>query len=133
LGLVIDRFMTEERIKDIVKQPPGEATITDGLSYSTAAGYQSYLSKHIKPRWGSTSIAAIKALDVKSWLEKLPPSPKTRGQVRAVMRLLFERAMLWGLIDLQRNPIELAKLRAAAKESSDSRFWEVSGTRKQVA
>ena len=33
LGLVIDRFIQEERIEDIVKQKPGETTITDGLSY----------------------------------------------------------------------------------------------------
>jgi len=25
--------------------------------------------------------------------------------------MLFERAMLWGLLDLQRNPIELIKLK----------------------
>lgn len=32
LGLVIDRFMKEERINDILKQKPGVTTITDGIS-----------------------------------------------------------------------------------------------------
>jgi integrase len=114
LGLVIDRFIKEERIEDILNQKPGETTITDGFSYSTAAGYQSYLKRHIKPEWGSTPLAAVKAIEVKKWLETLPLSPKTRGQVRALLHLLIERAMLWGLIELQRNQIELVKLRGTS-------------------
>ena len=115
LGLVIDRFLREERIEEIVKQKPGETTITDGFSYSTAAGYQSYLKKHVKPKWGSIALADVRALEVTEWLKSLPLSPKTRGQVRALMHLLFERAMLWGLIELQRNPIELVKVRGVSK------------------
>ena len=115
LGLVIDRFIQEERIEDIVKQKPGETTITDGISYSTAASYRSYLTKHLKPRWGSTPLAAVKALEVQEWLKSLPLSPKTRGQMKAMLHLLFERAMLWGLIELQRNPIELVKVKGSSK------------------
>ena len=115
LGLVIDRFIKDERIEDIVKQKPGETTITDGLSYSTAAGYQSYLKRHIKPKWGGTPLAAVKAMEVKQWLESLPLSPKTRGQVKALLHLLFEKAMLWGLIEVQRNPIELAKVKGSSR------------------
>ena len=54
LGLVIDRFIKEERIDDILKQKPGEATITDGISYSTAAGYRSYIRNHIESEDGHT-------------------------------------------------------------------------------
>jgi integrase len=115
MGLVIDRFSREERIEEIVKQKPGEITITDALSYSTARGYRSYLSKHIKPRWGSTPLVDVKALEVTEWLKSLPLSPKTRGQMRAVLHLLFERAMLWGLIELQRNPIDLVKVKGTSK------------------
>ena len=115
LGLVIDRFSTEERLEEILQQAPGEATITDGFSWSTAAGYHSYLKKHIKPKWGSTPLAEIHALEVSEWLKSLLLSPKTRGQVRALMHLLFERAMLWGLIELQRNPIELVKVKDSSR------------------
>jgi hypothetical protein len=31
------------------------------------------------------------------------------------MHLLFEQAMLWGLIELQRNPIELVKIKGTSK------------------
>jgi hypothetical protein len=51
MGLVIDRFMREERIHDVLKQKPGETTITDGISYSTAAGYRSYIRNHIEQKW----------------------------------------------------------------------------------
>jgi integrase len=115
MGLVIERFKREEHIEDIVKQKPGETTITDGLAYSTARGYRSYLSRHAMPKWGSTPLADMKALDVTEWLKSLPLSPKTRGQIRALLHLLFERAMLWGLIELQRNPIELVKVKGVSK------------------
>lgn len=115
VGLVIERFIKDERIEEILKQKPGETTIKDGFSYSTASGYRSYLNNHIKPRWGSKPLAAVKPLEVAEWLKALPLSPKTRGQVRALMHLLFEKAMLWGLIDLQRNPIELVKLKGASR------------------
>jgi integrase len=115
LGLVIDRFIKEERIEEILKQKPGETTIKNGFSYSTASGYRSYLNNHIKPRWSSKVLAAVKPMDVAEWLKSLPLSPKTRGQVRALMHLLFEKAMLWGLIDLQRNPIELVKLKGGSR------------------
>ncbi len=69
LGVVIDRFSSEERIEDIVKQKPGETTITDGISYSTAAGYRSKLKRHIKPKWGNIALVDIKAQEVTEWLK----------------------------------------------------------------
>lgn len=114
VGLAIDRFMKEERIADILKQKPGDTTITDGISYSTAAGYSSYIKNHIEPRWKNTPLDAVKPLEVMDWLKSLNLSPKTRGQVRAVMHLLFERAMLWELIPVDRNPIEVVKLRGTS-------------------
>lgn len=117
LGVVIDKFSSEERLADILKQQPGETTITDGISYSTAAGYQSYLTRHIKPRWSNVPLAEVKALDVAEWLKSLPLAAKTQSQIRALMHLLFERAMLWGLIELQRNPIELVKLKGTSKRT----------------
>jgi len=115
MGLVIDRFMREERIHDVLKQKPGETTITDGISYSTAAGYRSYIRNHIEQKWAHAPLTAVRALEVTEWLKSLSLSPKTRGQVRALMHLLFEKAMLWELIELQRNPIELVKLKGTSR------------------
>lgn len=115
VSLLIDRFMREERIEEILKQKPGEFVKVDGLSYSTAAGYRSYFKRHIRPRWGSTALADVKAMDVTDWLKSMPFSPKTRGQARALLHLLFEKAMLWGLLEIQRNPISLVKVKGTSK------------------
>jgi integrase len=117
MGVVIDRFRTEERFEEIMEQPPGPIFIVDGLSYSTVAGYRSYLSRHIEPQWGNTTLANIKPLEVNEWLKDLALSPKTKGQIRALLHLLFEKAMLWGLIDIQRNPIELVKLKGTSRRT----------------
>jgi integrase len=137
MGLVIERFMKEERIEDIVKQQPGEITITDGLSYSTARGYRSYITRHIKPKWAEVPLAEVKPLEVTNWLKSLPLSPKTRGQVRALLHLLFERAMLWGLIELQRNPMEVVTIRGTSKRQrkpqiiAPEKFQELIGILKE--
>jgi integrase len=117
MGVVINRFRTEERFEDIMKQPPGAVLIADGLSYSTVAGYRSYLGKHIQPKWGDKTLALIKPMEVNEWLKGLPLAAKTKGQVRALFHLLFEKAMLWGLIDLQRNPVELVKLKGTSRRT----------------
>jgi integrase len=114
-GLVLDRFETEERLEKIVKQPTGVSTITDGFSWSTAAGYRSYIRTHVRPKWAETLIAEMKPLDILEWLKSLALAPKTRGHVRALMHLLFEKAMLWELMDLQRNPVDVVKLRGTSK------------------
>ena len=117
MGVVINRFMEEERIADILRQRPGMTTITDGISYSTAAGYRSYIKNHIEPKWARVPLSAVKALEITHWLNSLDLSPKTRGQVRALIHLLFEKAMLWELIDLQRNPVELVRLRGTSRRT----------------
>jgi integrase len=114
-GLILDRFESEERLEKIVKQPTGESTVTDGFSWSTAAGYRSYIKTHVRPKWGKTLIAEMKPLDILEWLKSLALAPKTRGHVRALMHLLFEKAMLWELMDLQRNPVDVVKLRGTSK------------------
>jgi integrase len=60
-------------------------------------------------------LVEMKALGILEWVKSLPLSPKTRAHVRALMHLLFERAMLWELIEAQRNPVELVKLRGTSR------------------
>lgn len=117
LDLVIDRFIAEERLKEILLQPPGEVTIKGGIAYSTASAYMSYLRRHIRPRWGDVALRDIEAVEVKSWLENLPLAPKTLGHLKSLMHMLFERAQLWGLMCVERNLIELVKLRGISKRT----------------
>ena len=83
-GVVIDRFVKDERLAEILAQPPGEITIEDGLAYSTAAGYTSYINRHIRPRWNATPIGKMRAIDVMQWLGTLPLAPKTRAHIKRV-------------------------------------------------
>lgn len=114
-GVVIDRFIQEERLVEILAQPPGEVTIKDGIAYSTAAVYTSFLSKHIRPRWGDTHLSLIKPLDVMNWLKTLTLAPKSKSHLKRIMHLLFERAMLWDLVEVSRNPLELVKVKGGSK------------------
>lgn len=122
MGVVIDKFKTDERFDEILNQPPGSVISSDGLSYSTVVGYRSYFVNHIEPKWKSVALADIKPMLVNDWLKQLPLAPKTRGHVRALFHMLFERAMLWGLFDVQRNPVELVKLRGTSRRTRKLRI-----------
>jgi len=113
-GVVIDRFVSVERLVEILAQRPGEVE-GDGLAYSTAAGYTSYIKKHIRPQWEKIPLCEMKPLEVAAWLRGLPLAPKTQAHIKRVLHLLFERAMLWGLIDVQRNPLELVKIKGGSR------------------
>jgi integrase len=113
-GVVIERFVREERLAEILSQSPGEV-MGDGLAYSTAAGYTSYINRHIRPRWQKTPLSGMRPLDIMQWLHTLPLAPKTKAHIKRVLHLLFERAMLWGLVDVQRNPLELVKVKGGSK------------------
>ena len=114
-GVVIDRFIQEERLVEILAQPPGEVTITDAIAYSTAAVYTSFLTRHIRPRWENTCLSRIKPLEVMDWLKTLTLAPKSKAHLKRMLHLLFERAMLWGLVDVDRNPLELVKVKGGSK------------------
>ena len=125
-GDLVERFIQEERLREIKAQPAGQ-TETEGLRYSTAGAYLSNLQRHILPHWGSMTIASIKAGDVLEWLQgtrtvprtigvaSKPLSQESKGHLKAIMHRLYEKGMLWGLIDLQRNPVELVEIRGISK------------------
>ncbi len=115
LAVVIDRFVQEERLSEILAQPPGEVTIKDGLAYSTAAVYTSFLNRHIRPRWAKVHLSQIKPLEVMDWLKTLPLAPKSKAHIKRMLHLLFERAMLWGLVEVSRNPIELVRIKGGSR------------------
>ena len=112
-GVIIDRFIQTERLEEIVAQPPGELTITDGVAYSTAAGYLSYLRKHIRPTWGSFLLVDMEAMEIQESLRTLALAPKTRGHLKNLMSLLFDRARLWKLTS--ENPMSLVKVKGISK------------------
>jgi hypothetical protein len=51
----------------------------------------------------------VKPAVVRQWLRDLSLAPKSNGHLRGLMRRLFDFAMLWEIIEVQRNPIELVR------------------------
>ena len=49
------------------------------------------------------------------WLKTLELAPKSKAHLKRMLHLLFERAMLWGLVDVIRNPLELVKVKGSSR------------------
>lgn len=86
---------------------------------------KTYLSnlKHLRDRWNKVRLDAMTSniMEIQLWLNNLknadgdPYSRQTRQHVRNLLHRMFEDAMLWGLIGLQRNPIDLIEIRSGAR------------------
>jgi integrase len=113
--VILDRFIADERLLEIKSIRPGEKTEGVGeLSYSTATGYLSNI-KRIRERWGTFPISRMKPMKIQEWLKGLDLAPKTKGHIKAVMHRLFEKAMLWELVEWQRNPMQLVEIKGISK------------------
>ena len=112
---LLDRFIREERLLEIKKVRPGESCDNVGeLSYSTASSYLSVI-KRVRAKWGTNRIARVKPMHVQEWLRNLEAAPKTKGHIKAVIHRLYEKAMLWEMVEWQRNPMELVEIKGISK------------------
>jgi len=93
VGTVIDRYLTEE--------------MPVAVRSDTASSYQGILKNWIRPRWGTQTLQAVKAIPVETWIKLIPRSPNTRAHIRNMMHLLFNCAIRWELID--KNPVDLVR------------------------
>ncbi len=109
---VLNRFLAEEHISEIISdhKPPGHS-----LKYSTAYGYRIIIEKYIRPHWGVVRLAAVKPGAIQEWFNNLPLSPRYKSKIRALLHRLFEKAMLWDYLDLERNPVSLVEIRGASR------------------
>jgi len=80
LGLVIDRFSTEERLEGILRQAPGRPPSRTAFPGAPRRLPQLPQEAH-PPKWGSTLLTDARPLEISEWLKSLPLSPKTRGHV----------------------------------------------------
>lgn len=112
---ILDRFIEEEKLLEIKQRRPGDRCESEGeLSYSTVTSYLSVI-KHVREKWGTTRITRMKPLGVQEWLKKMDAAPKTKGHVKAIMHRLYEKAMLWEIVEWQRNPMELVEIKGISK------------------
>ena|SRR5438874_11057706 len=87
-GALLDRYIAEEMPE----------------RHSTNLAYRSYIETHIRPKWADWSLRRLASrgasFTVEQWLKSLELAPKTKGNIRNVMAVIFNCAMRWGLIDL---------------------------------
>jgi integrase len=83
------------------------ATDNEWKTLSTRTTYEGYLRKWIVPRWGSTNLSGIRAIDVELWLRTLPLARASRTKIRNLMSVLFNHARRHEFTD--HNPITLVR------------------------
>jgi integrase len=57
----------------------------------------------------------MKPLGRPGMAEDIDAAPKTKGHFRAVMNRLYEKAMLWEMVERQRNPMDLVEIKGISK------------------
>jgi integrase len=116
-GRILDRYIKDQRLIQIKKLRPGQANMSrEDLSFTTALSYLSII-KTIRTRWGETTIDRLKPYAVGEWLKNMTCAPKTKGNIKALMHRVFEKAILWEEIELARNPMELVEVKGVSKRT----------------
>jgi len=100
IGMLVNRYLETELAE---------------LRHSTANAYRSYLNHRINPRWGEYPLSRVKPLAVEQWLKELDLAPRTKGHLHNLMRVLWNCAMRWELIEIGENPMKLVRVRGASK------------------
>lgn len=96
------------------------------LRHSTQLAYSSYLDEHILPKWGDYPLSEVKPFAVETWLKSVSLARRTKGNVCNVMRVLFNAAMRWELMEIRENPMKLVRVRGVSKREKEPRVLDVS-------
>jgi integrase len=85
---------------------------------TTKRGYEAWLQNHIPPKWGALPITEVRAYAVRKWLRSLKGlSPKSKVNIRGILHVLWDFAMLIEEVGAQENPMKLVKVTGAKKPS----------------
>ncbi len=132
-----------ERFRKMINSDAETITISDLIAKflrecppereATAASYRS-IFRRIEGKWGSLRIDCIgnKVLEIEAWLKDMtiigrhprkgyssPVSSLYKSQVRNLFHLLVEKAMLWGNLQADRNPLDLVRLKGSSQRSKE--------------
>jgi len=99
-GMLIDRYLKEEFLK---------------LRHSTQTTNKSLIELHVRPKWGEHRLADITAIKVKQWIDSLSFGPASKARTRNMISKLLDLAQLWEYLPVQRNPMELVKVKGSTK------------------
>ena len=114
-GGVCDRYIADEHLREIGALTRGQQNTFGGLKVSTARGYLQIIENHLRPAWADTPMCRVTPALVQDWFKTLPCTPTTKAHIKAVLFRLFEKAMLWEAIPVQRNPMELVEIKKSSK------------------
>lgn len=89
--------------------------------YSTRRGYEVWIKLYVLPRWSGVPITNVQPREVELWLSSLALTPKSRADIRAILSKLWDFAMWSGDIPVQRNPMNLVKVRGSSKRTKKPR------------
>jgi integrase len=67
----------------------------------------------------------VKAFTVEEWLKRLSLAPKSKGNIKSLMSVLFDTAMRWEMIALGENPMRLVRVKNATKRKEEPKILTV--------
>jgi integrase len=73
------------------------------------------IENHVRPRWGSTRLSGMRPMEVKLWLDSVKIGQASKARIRNMISMLIDRAMLWEYIKIDRNPMQLVKIKGSTK------------------
>jgi integrase len=114
-GGLCDRFITDERLRELDELKSGQQNTFGNMKVSTARSYLSIIENHLRPRWGALTVRSITASLVAEWFKQLPLASSTKAHHKALLYRLFEKAMLWEVVPVARNPMELVEIKGSTK------------------
>jgi integrase len=91
----------------------------------TRQGYNTWLNQYIIPTWGDCTLLELQARPVDLWLQSLTLAPKSKVHIRGLVRVLWDFAMWRGDVPVQRNPMELVRIKGATKRIRQPRSLTV--------
>jgi integrase len=95
--------------------------------FSTRVSYQSMLKTHLRPRWSEHFLTemAENPFTIEQWLKSLALAQRTKAHVKALLHRLFEYAMKWKLLSVQRNPTDLVEVKGGTRRRKRPRILTV--------
>ncbi len=120
-GALLDRYAKEEMPE----------------RHSTNLAYRSYIETHIRPKWESTPLSKLASkgapFTVEEWSKSLDLAPKTKGNIRNVMAVVFNCAMRWGMIERGINPLSLVRVKGISRRQTEPRILAANESQALIA
>ena len=103
---LVDHYIATELASD---------QVDGGKSHATRTIYRDFLTRWVRPIWGSVNIRDVLTIAVENWLRRLqradgrPLANSTKAKIRNLMSVLFNHAIRHEWLEQGRNPILLVR------------------------